>query len=210
MTIKTNQGWIQVSNKIVPVHPPAQRVFIEEEIKHEDLSHGGLYTEEEIDSWNSLIEYSNFHASISQQLSYGACQTSGECSPSSQFPSYNLARLIEEKTTEYNVLGEMVKKINEYGIWISVLVLTIWTVKLLIFMVTFTILTIQEGATGGLALVLSSCCGAIHRRNNIRNYRRNVMTPKPVPLIKDYEDTSFITQSPTPTYTQTGGYTVPT
>ena len=91
MTIKTNQGWIQIQDKIVPVHPPEKRVFIEEEIEHEDRSHGGLYTEEEVQSWNSLIEYANFHASILQQLSYGACQTSGECSPQDQFLSYNLA-----------------------------------------------------------------------------------------------------------------------
>ena len=204
LTISTREGWIQISNKILPVHQPMDKMFIEAEVEHEDLSHGGIYTQEETDSWNSLIEYSNFHKSISQQLSYGACQNLGECTsqPSSQFPSYNLQKLIDETEETVNVFKRIDQTLTKYGAYISAFVLIIWTIKSIIFMVTLTMMILQEGMTGAVALLFATCCGSVHRQHRIREIRKNL---KPRPFSKDYEETSFLsTPAPTPTYAPAG------
>ena len=38
LTIHAREGWVQISTNIVPVQPPEEKMFIEEEVEHEDLS----------------------------------------------------------------------------------------------------------------------------------------------------------------------------
>ena len=197
-SVKVKQRiWVQISTNILPVQPPEEKMFIEEEVEHEDLSHGGLYTKEETNSWSNLIEYSNFHQAITQKLTFGACQNLGECSSqqSMQFPSYNLEKLIDDTVEGSNPFVKIDKTINKYGAYISTFVLLIWSVKFIIFTVTMTLMITQEGITGALALFFSTFCGTIHRKNIIRESRR-----KPRPYSKDYEEHSCISApSMTPT-----------
>ena len=96
-------------------------MFIEEEVEHEDLSHGGLYTKEETNSWSNLIEYSNFHQAITQKLTFGACQNLGECSSqqSIQYPSYNLEKLIDDTVEGSNPFVKIDQVLTKYEAYIA-------------------------------------------------------------------------------------------
>ena len=125
---------MQISTSIVPIQPPGDKIFIEEEVEHEDLSHCGLYTKDETNSWSNLIEYSNFHQSITQKLIFGSCQNLGECSSqqSSQFPSYNLQKLVDETVEGSNPFVKIDQTLTKYGAYISIFVLIIWSIKFII------------------------------------------------------------------------------
>ena len=208
MTIHAREGWVQLSTSIVPVQPPRDKMFIEEEVEHEDLSHGGLYTKEETNSWSALIEYSNFHQAITQKLTFGACKNLGECSSqqSSQYPSYNLQKLVDETVEGSNPFVKIDQALTKYGAYISAFVLLIWTIKFVIFTVTMTLMMMQEGVTGALALFFSTFCGTIHRRNRIREFSKKDKPPRP--YSKDYEESSFLS-TPTTTFTAATNYNNP-
>ena len=135
MTIHAREGWLQVSTSIVPVQQPRDKMFIEEEVKHEDLSHGGLYTEEDTNSWSALIEYSNLHQAITKKITCGVCKNLGECSSqqSSQYPSCNLKKLIDNTVEGSNPFVKIDQALTKYGTYISAFVLLIWTIKFFIF-----------------------------------------------------------------------------
>ena len=120
-----------------------------------------------------------------------------------QFPSYNLEKLIDDTVEGSNPFVKIDKIITKYGAYISTFVLLIWIVKFLIFTVTMTLMIIQEGITGALTLFFSTFCGTIHRKNIIRESRRN-----PRPYSKDYEEHSFIS-APSKTHTTTTKYNSP-
>ena len=66
---------------------------------HEDLSSGGVYTEEELKSWSEKIMYGNLHSAIVKSLTLGVCNNQGTCPVASETPAYNLNNLL---TTEGN------------------------------------------------------------------------------------------------------------
>ena len=95
--------------------------------------------------------------------------------------------------------------LTKYGAYISAFVLLIWSIKFIIFATTMALVIAQEGITGALALFFSTFCGAIHRKNRIREFRRK---DKPRPFSKDYEDSSFLS-APATTFTATTNYNEP-
>ena len=96
--------------------------------------------------------------------------------------------------------------LTKYGAYISAFVLLIWTIKFVIFTVTMTLMMMQEGFTGALALFFSTFCSTVHRRNRIREFRRKDKPPRP--YSKDYEESSFLS-TPTTTFTAATNYNNP-
>ena len=80
------------------------------------------------------------------------------------------------------------------------------TAKITIFTVTMTLMMMQEGVTGALALFFSTFCGTIHRRNRIREFSKKDKPPRP--YSKDYEESSFLS-TPTTTFTAATNYNNP-
>ena len=79
MVIQSEEGWIGITPSLIPVSPPLKKDFILDEFQHESLAHGGIYTEEEVKAWESLIEYSKLHIALTRTLTDGVCLNEGKC-----------------------------------------------------------------------------------------------------------------------------------
>ena len=65
--------------------------------KHQDVAAGGLYTEQEVQSWEKHIESARYHKSILHRLISGVCRNDGQCQPSHPYaerPGYILEQLV--------------------------------------------------------------------------------------------------------------------
>ena len=62
----------------------------QQNIDHEDLHTGGLYTEDELESWKKHLELGDIHDAITKKISYGVCAEQGNCDSSPGTPQSNL------------------------------------------------------------------------------------------------------------------------
>ena len=71
LVIRAIEGWVSINPKIIPTKAPLTQSFIATDVHHEDLSIGGIYTQDELKSWDALIQFSAFHNALSRTMSYG-------------------------------------------------------------------------------------------------------------------------------------------
>ena len=171
--IETLDGWISINPKLKQVTPPGARPLNQvDDDSHEDLSKGGLYTPEEIASWENLIQWQSFHDSLTQHISYGVCVKENECYPNTEtrqgVPRYDLNRLMEQVVEEASIWGHWKKIVNEYGAYLSLIVLIKWTAELIVI-TTLTIITYtKDGVKASIALLYTTCCTSMHRARKVR------------------------------------------
>ena len=187
MVIQSEEGWIGITPSLIPVSPPLKKDFILDEFQHESLAHGGIYTEQEVKAWESLIEYSNFHTALTRTLSYGVCLHEGECENDQihPIPSYNLDRLIDPLKQQLSVLSKIDTYLNQYSLYISILVLSGWIIKVVIWVASFTAIVLQEGMNGAIALCFSTICFPVHQMRKISKRAKQRRRKIPMP---DYEE----------------------
>ena len=170
LVIRAIEGWVSINPKIIPTKAPLTQSFIATDVHHEDLSIGGIYTQDELKSWDALIQFSAFHNALSRTMSYGVCLEKGQCAnnPSNSMPAYNLDQLITPVIAELNIFEKIDAKIKEYSGIIGVIVLVGWSIKLLVWLVTISITLTQEGIRGTIALLYSGICFIPYTAGKIR------------------------------------------
>ena len=171
--VETLDGWISINPELKQVTAPGSVPIASQETDtHEDLSKGGLYTPEEISSWENLIQWQSFHDSLTQHISYGVCVRENECYPNTEtrqsVPRYDLSRLMEQVAEEANIWAHWKKLVNEYGAYLSLIVLVKWSAELIVI-VTLTIITYtKDGIRASIALLYTTCCTSMHRARKVR------------------------------------------
>ena len=62
-----------------------------------NLAQGGLYTEEEVSAWESLLAFPTYHAALLRSLSLGACISQEICGKVEGQPEYDLRNMMNEQ-----------------------------------------------------------------------------------------------------------------
>ena len=193
--IKTIEGWVSLP-EMKNVKKPKDYYLIGQNMTHEDLSGGGLYTKEELDHWERLISYGTFHSSLLSSLSTGVCTQRAICdSPEgSTVPAYDLANLISEVETKMDPLSALESWIRTNGAYLAFLVMFVWTLKLALWLALISGTLFKEGKNVAVALVYATCCGALYRSGRIKrhNMKKGVATPDETTDFIKYETSTIL------------------
>lgn len=178
-TVLTEEGWVTITPDIVATGTPSKMTIQNRVTQHEDLSHGGIYTKEEINSWESVIQWSSYHNALSQNLAYGVCIHDGKCDGGQvgfqTTPGYNLDRLMDE-VGDFNLLTYIDKQINRFSTYISLCVLIIWVIRAMTWITMVTLTLARDGFQATVALMYTTCCATTHAASKVRRRVRRHRT----------------------------------
>ena len=164
-----------------PIKDPSQFEGSTNNLTHEDMSRGGLYTNEEINEWEQFITYGTFRESLLNSISTGACVHRDICKTDNQpgLPSYNIDRLMEEVEDEMNPFSKLKAWIEKYGAYLSALIILVWTGKCMLWIALLFNTIVREGKNVAVALVYRTCCGALYKSGRIRRHNNKKAASAP-------------------------------
>ena len=94
LVVESMEGWISINPDIKSVNEPKEMSIESKTINHEDISEGGLYTDEQLEAWETIIQWQTYKDANTQDLSYRICLHREDCiSSNQQMPRYDLAKL---------------------------------------------------------------------------------------------------------------------
>ena len=163
MMIKAKESWIQLNpnpkSKPAPMKSSVQQYVV----SHEDISQGGLYTESELKSWRQHLEMIGYSQALVKKLTYGVCLHEGECAStqeSTDYLGYNLNNLEEKLEDKLNLLQQFQKMLIENAAYVSALVLTIETAKVLFSVCALAASLSNQGIRGAKIIFISLFCSS--------------------------------------------------
>ncbi len=173
MIVESMEGWISINPDIKSVNEPREMSIERKTVNHEDISEGGLYTDEQLAAWETIIQWQTYKDAITQDLTFGICLNKEDCVSNNQaMPRYDITKLAENMMKEANVLKKLDEWIRKWGSYISLLVIIVWTIKLITIVTMILWTLMQEGIQATAAVVYSSCCYKIMEKNKITRRSR--------------------------------------
>ena len=111
-TIETLEGWVTINPHITPSATPQNMSIMDNTVSHEDMSIGGIYTDQELAAWESQLQFSNFHQAVTKSVSYGVCVAQDRCEEQMFAPSYDLKNLLKQEIEQVDIVGKINNWIN--------------------------------------------------------------------------------------------------
>ena len=174
--IQEGKLWLELPS-LRPVTPPTNWSLLHE-INGDtptlvDLSQGGLYTSSEIQAWEALLAFPNYHESLLKSVTLGTCAQERLCPQDASTPRYDLSNILTE-VEAMNPVGWLKRAAAQYGSYCSILVLLYVALKLLIDIVLVGITLLREGpvAVAALLVELYWSSGRAFQRIRRRNLRQ--------------------------------------
>jgi hypothetical protein len=162
ITIRAQERWITISPHLAPALPPDGGTLSgEEAMQHESLQDGGLYTTAEQELWEQMTNYPQYHRALLQEISLGACASTGTCGTTTGINGvspYDLRRLIKDEEQKYDLLSSLSDWVVRHGAWLSFAVLTLTAIQLLINLATLAVALFYSGPAAGLAVIFTLMC----------------------------------------------------
>ena len=156
LTILSDQGWIELNPHFLKVKPPLQGEPSRREIiNHEDLSKNGLYTDQEIEAWERLLEFPVYHEAKLKELSWGVCLSTGVCQNAEGVQQYDFQKLMKDEATSWNPISSFMTKIHEYGDILALIVILWLLFKLIIDLTMIAMTLLKEGPGAAAALIMN-------------------------------------------------------
>ena len=176
--VQTKEGWVSLP-ELRPIKEPNQFVK-DQNVTHEDMSRGGLYTGKELEQWEQFIAYGNFRSSLLSSISTGACVHRDICkSDEMELPRYNLDRLIEEANEKMNVFAKIDKMIRTNGAYLAAIVILVWLARVSLWIALIFNTMIREGKNVAVALLYATCCGTLYKTGRIMKHSKKVAASAP-------------------------------
>ena len=181
--LQTLEGvWIEITDKLIPIATPRTVPVLSPDYSHEDLSRGGIYTEEELTSWNQHVQFGDLHEAIIKTITLGVCNGQGTCPASPEVPAYHLNNLLdpEHLLEDINPVEHVKTFIVDNAVWVSVAVLVWETLKMIVFLSSIVTTVLQEGLSGLLAVMYVIVCGSrlaserVMRKGKRRKLKENI------------------------------------
>ena len=156
VVIQEGNLWLELPS-LRPVTPPTNWSLLNE-INDEtptliDLSKGGLYTDSEIEAWEALLAFPNYHESLLKSVTLGTCAQERLCPQDASTPRYDLSNILNE-VEALNPVGWIKRVAAQYGSYCSIVVLVYVLLKLLIDLVLVSITMLREGPVAVVALLI--------------------------------------------------------
>ena len=165
------EGWVALP-ELRPIKEPNQFVSSRKNLTHEDMSRGGLYTNQELEQWEQFIGYGTFKSSLLSSISTGACVHREICKTGGErgLPSYNIDRLIEEAQEKMNIFSKIDNMIRTNGAYLSLFVILVWISRAALWIALIFNTVIREGKNVAVALLYATCCGTLYKTGRIRKH----------------------------------------
>ena len=178
MQFKAAGNWLTVSYGSVQrtQAPPALPGFNSTTFTHTSLvgKDSSIYSDAEIADLTDILEFGHFSKGLLSRTTYGSCRQQGKsgCTDnragdsSSNIDNYDLytvTRLAEiaENAAEkpFKTVYEKFKSfVNEYGIWISLIVIFGWLLQLLAMLIMLSISIVKSGAKSASTFCVAFLC----------------------------------------------------
>ena len=175
LKIRIKEGtWVSLTPDIHPVSPPDQLVPEDaEDLSHEDLSKGGLYTAKEEEDWERLTSFPSYHEALIKSVTVGVCLQTGSCQQG-QMESvrrFDLGNLSPE-SFDIGIWSSFQRWVREKGDMLAALVLLYVSVKTMTTLVILAWSLMREGPAAMLAVIWISCCGPTASYNKVKRRHR--------------------------------------
>ena len=169
-----DKGWVELKPHIHPTAEPEDLPTTLTKFEHEDLSEGGLYTQEELQAWTKHLEQGDIHTAIMKSITYGVCQARGSCEANPDVPTYDLTNL-EGIITAVGMWSSLEKWIQRWGTWISLTVILVELLHLIVWIVAIIYTITYDGLVGLQAWAYLMCCQPMNTSNTVnrRHHRIN-------------------------------------
>ena len=183
---KADGTWITISDVIRVVDPPKSGSLIEASKmqEHESFAQRGLYTAEEISSWESAASWGHFHDSVTSRVAQGVClQEDGPCASTrtafqGESTGYDLSRLMAR--------AQALSPMHSVNVWIRdnvgylcVIVLTLYTIQWGLTIVIAAWAWIKEGPGTAISSLVVACCTTPHLMQRVRRATARARTVQP-------------------------------
>ena len=186
--VLTTEGWVALP-ELRPIKEPNQFVNSKGNVTHEDMSRGGLYTNQELEEWEQFISYGTFKSSLLSSISTGACVHRDICKTGGNMglPSYNIDRLIEEAQENMNIFAKIDNMIRTNGAYLSLIVILVWISRAALWVALIFNTVIREGKNVAVALLYATCCGTLYKTGRIKKHN-NKKSASSAPQQEEFKD----------------------
>ena len=172
LKIKTKQSWIELNPQIKKIAEPEDLPGEPADV-HLDMTQGGIYTPEELESWRRHLELGDLHNAISTSIAHGVCIGNNLCetTPGSQQTPYSLSAL-QLPNLQLSIWSIIDEHIKTYGTYISIVVILIEAARFLSFLAMFSQTLIVDGVLAAKALLYLVCCSTYRQTQKVQKRRR--------------------------------------
>ena len=159
MIVHSEEGWIEILPhlKTRPSPLPYQPTGTLSPIHHADYSHGGLYSDRELQEWQHELSFPSYHKALLKSISYGSCLQQGHCptAKDSDIQTYDLNKLVPNLIQEVDIIAKFKNFLHLYGDLMAFLCLLIIGIKLVSDVVLILVTAMRAGPAAAAALVTS-------------------------------------------------------
>ena len=184
MRIKTTYGtttqWVELSPHLRRATAPLNTFPVDEPITtHEDLSHSGIYTQEELDDWALITQYPFYETALVNEISLGSCSLTGKCGyPVSTTPGvrpYDLNMLLQKTIKQIDIWDQVNDWILQHGAYLAALVLLLTALQWGLNIILLATALVREGPAQTLAIAsVLFCSGPQHYGRIQRRHARQL------------------------------------
>jgi hypothetical protein len=164
MKVKAQNQWIEISPHLRRVNPPEERFPTSElEDQHVDMGHSGIYTPQELEDWEVIVNFPNYRQALMTEITLGSCTFTGGCGMSSEtvgVPSYDLQRLVNEGIQELSPWKQVETWIYANGSLLAALVLLLTALQWGLYLILVATAMVKEGPSSAIAVAGLICCSA--------------------------------------------------
>ena len=188
LVVDTNEGWVEITPKLkVRPAPLIARLPGTTPVEHTDYSHGGLYSDSELQDWHHQILFPAYHQALLRSITYGTCVQDGSCATSvgDDITPYDLNNLIPDLEKKFDLWGQLKAFLHQYGDLAAFLCLFIIGFKLLIDIVMIMLTLMKAGPAAAVAMVaqLYFYNRDTYRKIMRRHQKMHQTTTENVPLV---------------------------
>jgi hypothetical protein len=175
LKIKTTSQWVELLPHLRRVQAPLEAFPEDQEASvHEDLHHAGIYTEQELRDWETIINFPAYRDAILSEVSLGYCTYKQGCSGSTTtvgVPSYNLEKLINSELESLDPWEQVKTWITQHGAYLSALVLILTLAQWSMYCILVTTALIREGPAQAMAIAGIIFCSAPQTYGRVQRRR---------------------------------------
>lgn len=189
LTVQAEEGWVELSPVAKPRPAPMEGWNIkEQEIHHLHINRATLYTDTELDNWEQLLDFPNYHLAKAKSLFYGSCLAEGQCDAKhygAGLQSFDLSALQHTVESELNLFQKFEQWIKYYGDYFAFIALVVFGTKFLFNLTMISLASLRAGPGAGLAMMHSIYL------SNKRSYDRIIRKHKEVNRARVEENTEM-------------------
>ena len=156
--VLTVQGWIEILPHLKSRPKPLKKLPQGSlHIEHHDYSHGGLYSDQELQEWKHELSFPSYHQALLKSITIGTCLQEGRCptAEESDIQTYDLNHLIPTLENELDLISKFKNFLKMWGDLMAFICLVILGIKFMSDLVLISITTLRAGPAAAAALIAS-------------------------------------------------------